>query len=231
MMAVGGVAGSNNPGYSPSLAGNGAGVADNFQSFLSILTTQLQNQNPLDPMDTNAFTQQLVQFSQVEQQLKTNSFLEALLNVSSSNQSSSNQAMSLIGKEVTVNSAASELKDGKANWIFQASSKADDATVTVKDTKGNVVYETKMPAKAGENRFVWDGKASNGTTAPDGPYSIAITGNDVLGTPVNFNAQMVGQVEGIDLTGAEPFLIVGAARISLASVLSIRDQGVAKPAS
>ena len=61
------------------LANSRKTIADNFDTFLQLLTTQLKNQNPLDPLDTNQFTAQLVQFSGVEQQLKTNEFLEALL--------------------------------------------------------------------------------------------------------------------------------------------------------
>lgn len=221
-MAVGGVTGSNSPATPSSLAGNATSMADNFQSFLSILTTQLQNQNPLDPMDTNAFTQQLVQFSQVEQQLKTNSFLEALLNVSSASQDSSSNAMSLIGKEVTVKTNASELKGGTANWMFEASARSDAATITIKDPKGNTIFETTRPVISGENRFVWDGKANDGTAAPDGSYSISVNGKDVSGGAISIDTQMAGKVDGVDLAGAQPYLIVGTARISLASVISVR---------
>jgi len=222
MMAVGGVSGSNGAANNSSVASSGAGIADNFNSFLSILTTQLKNQNPLDPMDTNAFTQQLVQFSQVEQQLKTNTFLEAMLQLSSSNQSTSAQAMSLIGKEVTVNSAAGELKNGTANWMFNSSAKSDEVTITVKNAAGGTVFEAKQAALAGENRFVWDGKMADGSTAPDGPYSIAVSGKDLSGAPISVKTQMAGKVDGVDLSGSEPFLMVGTARISLASILSIR---------
>jgi flagellar basal-body rod modification protein FlgD len=222
MMAVSGVTGSTSSATTSSLTSSSTGIADNFQSFLSILTTQLKNQNPLDPMNTDAFTQQLVQFSQVEQQLKTNSFLEALVNASTTSQNSSSNAMSLIGKEVTVKTTASELKGGAANWMFSASAKSDAATITVKDAKGNTVFETTKPVLSGENRFVWDGKASDGSTAPDGSYSISVAGKDVSGGAISIDTQMAGKVDGVDLTGTEPYLMVGTARISVSSVVSVR---------
>src|ERR1700754_3604547 len=98
-MSVGGVNGSSGSSSSGGIASDTSTIAGNFDTFLSLLTTQLQNQNPLDPLDTNQFTSQLVQFSSVEQQLKTNDFLEALL-LSNGNAASS-QAVGYIGKEVT----------------------------------------------------------------------------------------------------------------------------------
>ena len=93
-------------------------IAGNFDTFLQILTTQLKNQNPLDPLDTNEFTSQLVQFSSVEQQLKTNDFLEALLGLNESTYNVNSQAVSFIGKEVSTKTTAAEYKNGAATWVF-----------------------------------------------------------------------------------------------------------------
>jgi flagellar basal-body rod modification protein FlgD len=221
MMAVGGVTGTGSSSGTGGLSGN-TGLADNFDTFLSILTTQLKNQNPLDPLDTNAFTQQLVQFSGVEQQLKTNTYLAALLDASTVSQNSSATAMNLIGKEVTVNSAASELKDGSAKWMFKTSAKSDAATITVKDPTGNVVYTTTKGVTLGENNFTWDGKLADGTAAPEGSYTLSVTGNDVAGAPITATTQMSGKVTGVDLGGSQPYLIVGSARIAVGTVLSVR---------
>src|SRR6188768_2166970 len=99
-MAVNSVSSTQNPSSSLNLTREG--IADNFDTFLSILTTQLKNQNPLDPLDTNAFTQQLVQFTGVEQQLKTNEFLEALINLNSEANGGNTQAVTYIGKKISV---------------------------------------------------------------------------------------------------------------------------------
>ncbi len=91
-------------------------IAGNFNQFLTLLTTQLQNQNPLDPLDTNQFTQQLVQFASVEQQLKTNDQLGSLITASKA--SAAATASGLIGKTVTADGATSSLADGSATWTL-----------------------------------------------------------------------------------------------------------------
>ncbi|AKR56832.1 hypothetical protein XM25_13730 [Devosia sp. H5989] len=218
-MSVSGVA-NNTSTNTTSLTGSGATIAGNFDTFLQILTTQLKNQNPLDPLDTNQFTAQLVQFSGVEQQLKTNSYLEALLNVNAT--TTGTQAMSLIGKQVTAETVASELRDGKASWVLDADSRAASAKIQVKDSSGNVVYSTETSLEAGENSFVWDGKGDDGQVRPDGVYSIAVSATNAAGGTVGVTSQMAGKVDGVDLSGAQPYLLVGKARFSLGSVTSIR---------
>lgn len=220
-MAVSGV-NSNNPAAQSATARSGATIAGNFDTFLQILTTQLKNQNPLDPLDTNQFTAQLVQFSGVEQQLQTNKYLESLLALNSSASSTSAQAMNLIGKQVTADTVASELKDGKATWLLNAADKASAAKIQIKDISGNVVFQTERNLASGENTFVWDGKATDGSTLPDGPYSIAVIATDTAGKTVSVTSQMSGKVDGVDLSGAEPYLLVGKARFTMGSIKSIR---------
>src|SRR6218665_1132802 len=149
-MAVSGV-GSTSSSSGTSITG--ARLADNFDTFLQILTTQLRNQNPLDPLDTNQFTQQLVQFSGVEQQLKTNQFLEAMM--TSTQNANNSQAVSYIGKIVTAEGSKTELVEGKATWHF-ATAKAASITATVRDKDGNVVYQKTGNVKQGESVFAWD---------------------------------------------------------------------------
>ena len=120
-MSVSGV--SSNP--TSSLSASGKSIAGNFDTFLQLLTTQLKNQNPLDPLDTNQFTQQLVQFSSVEQQLKTNDFLSALGAGQLANSVQTN-AVNYIGKTVTAAGVRSELTNGKAVWNFSLKDAAND---------------------------------------------------------------------------------------------------------
>ena len=105
-------------------------IADNFDTFLQLLITQLKNQNPLEPLDTNQFTQQLVQFTSVEQQLKTNEFLEAMMQ--SSQNSTNAQAVSYVGKTVTASGATTDLLDGAANWIYRVDAAAENTNITIK---------------------------------------------------------------------------------------------------
>ena len=91
-------------------------IAGNFQQFLTLLTTQLKNQNPMDPLDTNQFTQQLVQYAGVEQQLKSNDRLDSILN--NAKASSAAAATGFIGQSVTADGRVANLKDGSAVWTL-----------------------------------------------------------------------------------------------------------------
>lgn len=194
-------------------------IADNFDTFLTLLTTQLKNQNPLDPLDTNQFTQQLVQFTGVEQQLKTNDFLESMM-LSTQNASNS-QAVSYVGKTVTASGSRSELVNGQATWNFAVDEPAD-IDITVRDADGNVVFSKRGSVGQGESVFTWDGIGDDGNRKPDGSYSVTIEGRDGDGNLVDVLTEMTGEVTGIDFTGSEPVLIVGNARVNLSSVLSVR---------
>ncbi len=199
-------------------------MAENFDTFLQLLTTQLKNQNPLDPLDTNAFTQQLVQFSGVEQQLKTNEFLEAM--VLSTQTANSAQAVSYVGKVVTASGSKTEMVDSAAVWHF-AVEEAADITATVRDADGNVVFTKTGSVNQGESVFTWDGKGNDGKQRADGSYSVTIEARNKEGKLVSVATEMTGEVTGVDFSGTEPVLIVGNARVNLSAVLSVRAKTAA----
>src|SRR4051794_26930078 len=114
-------------------------IAGNFQTFLQLLTTQLKNQNPLDPLDTNQFTQQLVQFAQVEQQLKSNTQLSTLVSLQQTAQNT--QALNFVGQTVAVDGDTAPLTDGSATW-YMSVSKPSTAKINITDSKGVTVYST-----------------------------------------------------------------------------------------
>ena len=217
-MAIDGISGSS---ASSGLDGSRASIADNFDTFLQLLTTQLKNQNPLDPLDTNQFTSQLVQFTSVEQQLKTNDFLEALL-LSSGNAASS-QAVGYMGKEVTALGSKAELVDGEAEWNFYVEDAAANVTVNVRDSNGAVVHTHSGSLEAGWGKFSWDGVGDDGTTYPDGSYSISIDARNADNGYIPVRTEIGGIVTGVDLTGSEPVLLVGDARINLSMVTSVKE--------
>lgn len=198
-------------------------IADNFDTFLSILTTQLKNQNPLDPMDTNQFTQQLVQFTSVEQQLKTNTFLEALLKTGQS--SANTDAVSYIGKEVDSKGNTTSLTADGATWSFNAEALASNANVTIKDAQGNVVYTEAGSLAKGDGKFYWDGKNSSGQQLAAGSYSITIDAKNLAGKSVAVTTSASGIVTAVDLTGDEPVLTVGKARVKLSQVTAVKVAG------
>jgi flagellar basal-body rod modification protein FlgD len=218
-MTVSGVSGSSSSS-SDGLSSDANTIAGNFDTFLNLLTTQLQNQDPLDPLDTNEFTSQLVQFSSVEQELKSNDYLQTL--VQSTQNSSANAAVSYIGKTVTSTGVNSDLTNGQAAWTFSLP-QASDVTVTIKDANGNQVFTENGSLAAGTEKFNWDGTGTDGSQEPDGTYSISITAKTSDGTFVDASTETTGVVTGVDLTGSEPSLIVGSANVKLSDVTSVND--------
>ena len=132
------------------------GIADNFQTFLTLLTTQLQHQNPLDPLDTNQFTQQLVQFAGIEQQLRSNEQLKALVEIEKSAQAT--QALVYVGNTVAVDGSKAEF-DKSATWNFQ-SEKDTSATITITNSAGQTAYTGSYSSEAGQFQFRlgWQGQ-------------------------------------------------------------------------
>jgi len=194
-------------------------IAENFDTFLNILTTQLKNQNPLDPMDTNQFTQQMVQFTGVEQQLKTNEYLEALIKANEG--SFASQAVSYIGKSVTAFSNTTDLKDDSAEWTYGLTADAPDSLVTIKNSAGAVVFSEEVELDQGEHTYTWDGVASDGTISPEGKYSINIEAKNSDGKIINNYVMTKGIVETVDFAGEEPVLLVNGSQIPLSTVTKV----------
>lgn len=191
-------------------------IANNFDTFLQLLTTQLQNQNPLDPLDTNEFTNQLVQFSGVEQSIKTNENLEAILRLSVANTATA--AVSYIGKTISASGTSAELSNGRATWTYTADRAAGNVTVTVRDSSDTIVFSQQGAIGAGTGTFVWDGVKDDGSRAPDGDYTISMAAFDDAGQVVPVKTSVGGIVDSIDLAGEEPVLIIGSQRINLSTV-------------
>jgi flagellar basal-body rod modification protein FlgD len=181
------------------------GIADNFQTFLTLLTTQLQNQNPLDPLDTNQFTQQLVQFAGVEQQLKSNEQLKSLIEIEKSAQAT--QALVYVGNTVAVDGSKAQF-DKSATWNFQTD-KDTDATITITSATGQTAYTGSYTLKKGGSSFVWDGKGNDGVQWPAGTYTLTATGKDSSGNNVAISTEVQGIVDSVDLSASPPLLSIG----------------------
>ena len=181
------------------------GIADNFQTFLTLLTTQLKNQNPLDPLDTNQFTQQLVQFAGVEQQLKSNDQLKSLVEIEKSAQST--QALIYVGNTVAVDGSKAQF-DKSATWNLTAA-KGTNAAVTITNSTGQTAYSGNFTLNQGNASFVWDGKGNDGTQWPPGTYTLTATGKDSSGNSVSISTEVQGMVDSVDLTASPPLLSIG----------------------
>jgi flagellar basal-body rod modification protein FlgD len=184
----------------------GATLAGNFQTFLTLLTTQLQNQNPLDPLDTNQFTQQLVQFAGVEQQLKTNDQLTSLITLQQTAQST--QALGFVGKTAVVDGSTANMTSSAAVWDLSVP-KDSTVQVSITNSTGQTVYTNSYTVTAGANQtFGWDGKGNDGTQWPDGKYTLTATGTDNNGQTVGISTGIQGTVSSVDLTQSPPLLTI-----------------------
>jgi flagellar basal-body rod modification protein FlgD len=187
-------------------------LASNFTTFLQLLTTQLKNQNPLDPLDTNQFTQQLVQFAQVEQQLKSNTQLETLVSLQKATQAT--QALGYVGQTVAIDGQTSKLTSTGAGWSFN-SPKPASATVNILNSTGATVFTGSYSLDTGVQNFVWDGRNNSGVKQPDGDYKLSITAKDASGQSVAVSTEIQGIVDSVDMTKSPPVLSVNNTEYAL----------------
>ena len=210
---------------SSSSSSSTTGLADNFQTFLTLLTTQLQNQNPLDPLDTNQFTAQLVQFAQVEQQLKANDQLSSLVALQKTAQST--QALSFVGQTISVDGSTAAF-NGSSTWNFNAAADAN-AVVTISAPNGQTAFTGSYSLKAGPASFVWDGVGNDGTQWPAGNYKLSVTAKDTSGKDVAVTTEVQGVVDSVDMTSSPALLSMGGNNYTIDQikrvVRSIADTG------
>ncbi len=202
-------------------ATDGAAIADDFDAFLRILTTQLRNQNPLEPLDTNEFTAQLVQFSQVEQSIKTNENLESVVQLAAA--AAATNAVGFIGKTVSVQTTQAVLSDGAAAWQYDSEKASSDSTFTIRDAAGNIVWQGSREVVTGQGSFNWDGRDNDGNQVADGTYSLTIEARDSDGIAIAVGISSNARIDGVDFSGSEPVLMAGDTRILMSDVSRIFD--------
>ena len=202
-----------------------ASIADTFDAFLTLLTTQLKHQDPLAPMDSNQFVQQLVEFSQVEQSIKTNSQLADLLKTESTSQSLA--ALNYVGRTVEAAGTASPLAaNGKAEFGYTMPAGASDATIGILDSSGRVIYSAPADKTPGKHSFVWNGTDSSGNAVPtDGVYQIGVVASKADGTALEVPTTIVARVSGIATDPSGYALMLGPVSIAISDVVAVRDNG------
>jgi flagellar basal-body rod modification protein FlgD len=193
-------------------------LSGNFQTFLKLLMTQLQNQDPTSPLDTNEFTSQLVQFASVEQQINTNTSLGSLIQLTQSGQLL--QSSSMVGHSVLVTSDHLPLQNSRGAVEFSAAA-AGPAAISITTDAGTKVLDTTVSATAGSNVWNWDGKNSAGATMPDGSYHIVVTGADASGATAVLPLEAAGTVTGVQKNGSTVQLQLGAQTADFSTVQSV----------
>jgi flagellar basal-body rod modification protein FlgD len=198
-----------------------AQLSSNFSTFLTLLTTQLKNQDPTSPMDSNQFTQQLVQFSQVEQQINTNDNLKSLIAQGASQAGA--MATSYLGRSVSVTNGQASLSDGAANWTYNLGATAAATTLTVTNASNQVVWTGKGETASGNHAFAWDGKDNNGNALSDGAYKLTVTAKDSASNDVTTAVASAGVVSQIDMSGSAPLLVIGKMEVGFADIAAVAN--------
>lgn len=188
-------------------------LAENFDQFLTLLTTQLKNQDPLSPMDSAEFTNQLVQFAGVEQQINTNKSLESLLTLQKSSQVM--DALSLMGKKVEITGSTVPLQDKSATFVYTLPKAAAQTAYTISDASGRTVYSGTGDIAAGRHEYTWNGKSSSGVQLPDGTYTLSVVAVDAAGQQIKASTWAVGKVTGVESSDKGAVLNFGGTLVSM----------------
>jgi len=195
-----------------------AGLSSNFSDFLSLLMTQLQNQDPSSPMDSNTFTTELVQFSGVEQQISTNSDLTSLIQLTQASQIE--QSASMIGKPVTVTSSQLSLQNGTAAINFNTTA-AEPVGIAVYNSTGAQVQTATLTSTAGANTWTWNGKNASGATMPDGAYSVTVNSIGTTGAASSVPFTVTGTATSVMNNAGTVQVQMGGLTLPFSSVDSV----------
>lgn len=207
---------------SSSSTGGLASLAGNFNTFLTLLTTQLKNQDPTNPVDSNQFTQQLVEFAGVQQQVETNTLLQQL--VSSSQAGQVSNAASFVGTTIKATGNQGALVNSAARFGYTLPSAASVVNVTIKDSSGNIVFQGTGSTTAGDNVVVWDGKNSaTGAQEPDGVYTINVTAKDSGGNAITATPFITGTVTSASISNGSVVLDIGSLEVPEANVTKVTN--------
>jgi flagellar basal-body rod modification protein FlgD len=208
---------------SATSTGNNAlnSLSANFGDFLKLLMTQLQNQDPSSPLDTNQFTSELVQFSSVEQQINTNTSLTQLIQLTQAGEVM--QGSSMTGKRVTVSSDHVPLQNGQGTIQFNAPA-AEPVDIAIYSDSGAKLSDQMLMATKGSNTWTWNGTTSSGSTLPDGSYKVAVTGANADGTTSALTFSVIGTATGVQNQSNSMQLQLGALSVDFSKVQAVGNQ-------
>ncbi len=208
--------------FAQNTANSSAQLAEDFDDFLILLTTQLQNQDPLSPMDSTEFTNQLVAFSGVEQQINANSKLDSMVSLGLGTAFSS--SLNYVGKNVSYLSSESYFdgtKPVKINYSIDGASV--DTTINIFSEDGDLIMSQGVPNAQDATEFIWDGKDENGIIQPIGTYEIRVDAIDEQNAPLKTTTVVNGHVSGIETQNGTTFLLVGERAVSIGNVINVNE--------
>ena len=196
-------------------------LSGNFDTFLRLLTTQLQNQDPLEPLDSTKFTEQLVSYSQVEQQINTNANLNTLIALTKA--AAGANAVTYLGKTALTAGPVSSLDNGAANWRYTLGRDASTVQLVVKDATGRSVRTLAGQGTVGAHDFVWDGRNDAGTQLPAGAYTLSVVATAPDGSNVPAAVAGAGFIKEVDMSAGEALLTVGGRKVRLAEIIGLKN--------
>lgn len=197
-------------------------LSGDFDTFLLMLTTQLKNQDPLEPMDSHEFTAQLVQFANVEQAIATNENLERMIAMQDNAQFA--DASNYVGKFVMAPGDSARLTNGVASFSYELPDGVYSAEVVITDELGNIVYKGEAPTEKGKNDVLWDGTSNiDGETKPSGTYHISVIAKDAQLKPIEATTYTTGFVSEVNIEGGQMTLMIGDIELPVEKVISVRD--------
>ncbi|MFB3149862.1 MAG: flagellar hook assembly protein FlgD [Alphaproteobacteria bacterium] len=205
----------------PAPGSNRATLTGDLESFLLLLVTQLKNQDPLSPLDSNEFAAQLAQFATVEQAIQTNKNLTDLIGISKAGQAAA--AVSYLGKTIEAEGDTVPLIDGKAEYAYTLPSIATTVTLAIANDQGRVVFSTTGETATGKHNFVWDGVDNQGNEVAPGNYRLLVGAVDSEGDQIPAETRIVGRVDGADTSGDTINLLLGEVSVPLDNVLSVKE--------
>jgi flagellar basal-body rod modification protein FlgD len=207
-------------------------LAQNMDTFLKMLTTQLKHQDPLSPMESNEFTSQLVQFASVEQSIASNKNLETLISMQQQVQLSN--ATGYVGQRIQAVTDGLPLQGGQAEAAYTTPQDTSKVNITITDATGSVVFTGTGDPGAGTHGFTWDGRANDGTAMPDGTYRIKVEAVsakfDETGKAetAELETAVTGRVTSVGAADGQSMLFMNGVTVTLDKVISMQGNTVSK---
>ena len=193
-------------------------LGSNFNQFLSLLTTQLQNQDPTAPVDSNQFTQELVEFTGVQQSVQTNTNLTQLISLQQGSEVL--QSAQVVGHQATVTAGQITLQHGTGTLGFNTVA-AEPVQIAIVNSAGHAVRDVTLTSQAGANTWSWDGRDNAGNQLADGAYGVAVETGTSSANASAVPFSVVGTATGLTNGPSGLQLQLGALSVGLASVQGI----------
>lgn len=193
-----------------------------YNTFLTLLTTELQNQDPLNPTDTGQFTNQLISLAGVEQQENMSSQLSSI--ASTLNTYGLSNGVAYIDKTISYDSATAPVQNGSANWSYSLPADAASTKLTITDANGDTVWSGTGDTASGSHSFSWDGTDTDGTTNTSGAFTLNVTSVDSSGASITTTVSSIGNVTGVDTSSGTTKLQLGDdVSVALSDVTGVRS--------